>query len=545
MAVLTLWRVSSWMVMPDMPRGYKYLQKQGDARTIRTEEIPAHRGMITDRNGQPLAVSSPVITLWGNPQQLIESKEHWPTLAVLLDISEKSLAEKINSYVEKGKEFFYLRRHMTPVDAQEILDLDIAGVYSEREYKRFYPAGELVAHIVGFTNIDDKGQEGMELAYDEWLQGKPGEKQVVKDLKGHVIKNLQLVRKAEPGNDLALSIDLRIQYIAHKALKDAVVRYRAQSGSAVVLDIYTGELLAVVNQPSFNPNNRSRLKPSEMRNRALIDVFEPGSTVKPFTIAAALESGKYQPDTLIDTSPGYIQVDKKTLFDPVNYGVIDVTKVITKSSQVGTSKIALSLDPDRIRNFFARLGLGELTTSGFPGESSGVLPIHNKWSPIERATFAFGHGLSLTVVQLAQAYSVLASGGYKRPLSLLRVSQRPDTEQVVNKKISQQVLAMMKTVTSEAGTGRRARIPAFSVAGKTGTVHKVGSNGYLDDKYIAVFAGLAPASSPRLVTVVMVNEPKGNTYYGGEVAAPVFAEIMAGSLRLLNVVPDDIEIRNG
>ncbi|MCB1616584.1 MAG: penicillin-binding protein 2, partial [Pseudomonadales bacterium] len=404
-----------------------------------------------------------------------------------------------------------------------------------------YPAKEVASHIVGFTDIDDHGQEGIELAYDEWLRGSNGQKRVLKDLKGRVIKDVQLLKSAQSGEDLQLSIDLRIQYLASEELKKAIKEHEAKSGAVVVVDVHTGEILAMANYPTFNPNNRSRVKPSHLRNRAVTDVFEPGSTMKPLTIAAALESGKFTRDTVIDTNPGYIRVQGKTLYDHNNYGLLDLTGIIRKSSQVGTTKIALALDPQEVRNLFYRVGLGQATGIGFPGESVGVLPSHRKWREIERVTFAFGYGLSLTALQLADAYTVLANRGEKRQLSLLKVSEQAETEKVLSAEVTSQVLEMMQAVTQKGGTGTRASIPAFTVAGKTGTTHVQEAGGYAENKYVSVFAGIAPATNPRFVAVVMVNEPTRGGYYGGLVAAPVFREVVAGALRLVGVKPDNIK----
>lgn len=519
-------------------KGVSFLQGQGDARTVRKETIPAHRGMITDRNGQPLAVSTPVVSIWVNPQHLSVDEEKLAKLARHLDLSSFKLKEKLSRY--KTRQFVYLKRHLSPLQAEEILSLRIKGVYGQEEYRRYYPAGEVAAHLVGFTSIDDKGLEGVEYTYDEWLQGHAGSKEVVKDLFQRTIKELKQIKDPEPGKDIALSIDLRLQYLAYRSLKSAVKKHRADAGSAVVLDVETGEVLAIVNQPAFNPNDRSEMSISSVRNRAVTDMFEPGSTVKPLTIVAALESGKYKPHTKINTSPGYIKVGKKTLLDPVNYGVIDVTKVITKSSQVGTTKIALSLEQDALREAFYKMGLGQYVGTGFPGESTGHLPNRTKWRPIERATFAFGHGLSVTALQLARAYGVLANKGVKLPVSLTRVDEPVEGEGIITEKVASDVVDMLKTVVGSKGTAKKAVTDAYSVAGKTGTSHKVGKDGYESSKYMSIFAGMAPADSPRIVTVVVVDDPKGKEYYGGEVAAPVFSEIVSGSLRMLNVAPDKL-----
>ncbi|MFA7552648.1 MAG: penicillin-binding transpeptidase domain-containing protein [Spongiibacteraceae bacterium] len=535
LVLLLIWRVLSLQVL-DTERGYDFLQDQGDARTVRTEIIPAYRGVITDRNGEPLAVSTPVASIWINPKRMSDDKGQWRQLAVAVGMSYKQLKDKINS--NKTRSFVYLRRQLSPQDADKIVALGIKGVNVQREYKRFYPAGEVAAHLVGFTNIDDRGQEGMELAYNSWLQGVSGSKRVLKDLRGNIFRDIDQGKAAHSGKDLALSIDMRLQYLAYRELKATMQRVGAKSGSVVMLDSATGEVLAMVNQPSFNPNNRRVLNPASLRNRAMTDVFEPGSTVKPFTVVAALESGKYTPDTIINTAPGYIRVGKKTLMDPVNYGELSVTRILTKSSQVGISKMALDLEPQSVREVFSRFGLGISTGSGFPGESAGVLPGKASWRPIEQVNFAFGYGLSVTPLQLAQAYSVFASGGVLRPATLLRQKKVVDGVQVISHDMAEHLVDMLETVTEKGGTGTRAQVASYTVAGKTGTVHKVGKNGYADSSYRAIFAGVAPASNPRIVTVVMIDEPNLDKYHGGQSAAPVFSSVVSDALRILDVQPD-------
>lgn len=520
----------------DVDGSVSFLQGQGDARTIRVEEIPAHRGMITDRNGQPLAVSTPVVSIWVNPQQLELSDEQLQVLAGKLQLSAYDLREKLSRY--RNKQFVYLERHMPPTEAEAILALGIRGVYGQEEYRRYYPAGEVTSQLVGFTDIENHGQEGFEYSFDEWLQGKPGSKQVVKDLYQRTIKNLKQIEEPQPGKDLALSIDLRLQYMTYRALKAAVKHHRANGGSVVVLDVKTGEVLAMVNQPAFNPNDRSHMEINSVRNRAVTDMFEPGSTVKPITVMAALESGKFGPHTPIDTRPGYVRVGNKTLLDPVNYGLIDVTKVITKSSQVGITKIALALDEEALHEAFYRMGLGQFVGTGFPGESTGYLPNRTGKRPLEQAAFAFGAGLAVTALQLANAYGVFACDGLKKPVSLLRLDEPQAGDQVVRADVAKNVVDMLKTVTAKGGTATRAQTDLYGVAGKTGTSHKVGKGGYEAGSYRSIFAGIAPADNPRIAVVVVVDDPKGREYYGGEVAAPVFSEVAAGSLRLLNVTPD-------
>jgi cell division protein FtsI (penicillin-binding protein 3) len=513
-----------------------FLQDQGDARTIRMERINAHRGMIEDRQGKPLAVSSPVVSLWANPVELLGSGEGTEQLALLLEVPPAEFNARLSK--SPGQKFVYLRRHLRPSVAEKILSYDIPGVYAEREYHRYYPAGEVAAHVVGFTNIDDKGQEGVELAYEGWLKGTPGRKKVLKNLYGSIVRDIKPISEADPGKNLELSVDLRVQYLAYRELKSAIQYFNAASGSVVVLDVATGAILALVNQPSYNPNNRLGLDMAAVRNRALTDVFEPGSTVKPFTVAAALQSGQYTRESTIDTSPGFIKVGAKTIPDPANYGVLDLGGIIEKSSQVGISKLALSMNEYDVWEMFSAVGMGQSTDIGFPGERSGFLPNHRRWKDIERVTFAYGYGLTVTPIQLASAYLTIASGGIRRQLSLIN-NANVEGARVFDKRIAADVMRMLQRVTS-VGTGSKASMAAYSVAGKTGTVRKVGKNGYEDTRHIAFFAGITPAVNPRLVGVVMINDPKGNGYGGGAIAAPVFSRIMAAALRLLNVPPDQI-----
>lgn len=517
-----------------------FLQYQGDARHLRVVLVPAHRGMITDRRGEPLAISTPVHSVWVNPQEVAPGGDGLVRLARALDLDTDRLRRLIAE--RSAREFVYLKRHVTPDVANAVRALGVPGVFLQREYRRYYPAGEVAAHVVGFTDIDDRGQEGIELAYDDWLQGTPGSKRVVKDRLGRIVEDVERIRARRPGKNLVLSIDRRLQYLAYRELKAAVLEHGARSGSAVLLDVRTGEVLAMVNQPSYNANDRSGLRGGRYRNRAVTDVFEPGSAIKPFTIAAALESGKYRPETVIDTTPGSLRVGRNTVRDVHDYGVLDVSHVIIKSSNVGASKIALSLEPQRLWHMYNRLGFGSVTGSGFPGESGGLLSHYHRWHPIDQATMAFGYGLSVTPLQLAQAYAALASDGVQPPVTFLRTDKPAPGRRVLSAGIARQVRAMLESVVTREGTGLNARVPGYRVAGKTGTVHKSTAGGYAEDRYVAVFAGIAPASRPRLALVVMVNEPSNGQYYGGQVAAPVFARVMAGALRLLDIPPDDLPV---
>ncbi len=538
-AVLLLWRSVDLNVLRK-----DFLQHQGNARYLRVMPIAAHRGMIRDRNGEPLAISTPVDSVWVQPQEFINAHAQWPRIARLLGMKVSDLQHEV--LPRQKREFVYIKRHIAPHLAAQVMALGIPGVSLRREYQRYYPTGEVAAHVLGFTNVDDKGQEGMELAWNDWLQGVPGSQRVLKDRLGRVVKHIELIRKAHPGKDLVLSLDRRLQYLAYRELKRMVIRQNARSASAVLLDSRTGEVLAMVNQPSYNPNDREQLRGANYRNRAVTDVFEPGSTAKPFTVAAALESGKYDPQTLIDTAPGIFRIGRYRVRDIRNYGRISVSTVIQKSSNVGASKMALSIDPDRLWRAYARVGFGETTGSDFPGEVSGVFTRSRPWRDIERATLAYGYGVSVTALQLARAYMVLANDGRELPVRFLPPSANDAVirgKQVMPVKIARAVRHMMERVVEKGGTGTRAAIPGYRVAGKTGTMKKAVAGGYSDDRYISVFAGMAPASHPRLVMVVVVNEPRNGVYYGGRVAAPVFARVMSGALRLMNVTPDDVPVQ--
>ncbi len=515
-----------------------FLKDHGDARSIRVVEIPAHRGVITDRNGEQLAMSTPVDSIWVTPRKVFENVELLPELAEIMGMTVTDLHEVLRDRM--SREFVYLKRHANPDVVKKVKQLGMKGVSTEREYKRYYPAAEVTSHFIGFTNIDDKGQEGLELAYDSWLTGKLGKKRVLKDRLNRVVQNIESIEPSEPGKQLELSIDRRVQYLAYRELAAAVKYHRAKGGSLVMLDIRTGEIMAMVGQPSYNPNNRKGLKSQYFRNRAVTDVFEPGSTMKPFTIAAGLESGNYKPHSFINTSPGYYKVGEYTVRDMRNYGKIDVSTVITKSSNVGASKIALSLEPEQYWDALSRFGFGQSTGSGFPGESSGTLNPFNTWSEIEMATLSFGYGLSVTPLQLAHAYSVLATGGVMLPVSFIKVKGSVSGKRVMPENITRQVRKMLETVVSANGTGKRAAIKGYRVIGKTGTVHKSIRGGYSDDRYLSVFAGIAPASEPRFAMVVLIDEPGGDHHYGGVVAAPVFSRVMEGTFRILNIPPDDL-----
>jgi len=516
-----------------------FLQKQGDARSLRTRLTPAHRGLITDRHGDPLAVSAPVATIWADPKETDLQNSNLPQLARLLSLNPQSLLSSLKE--NPSRRFMYLKRQVTPELAEHVDDLNIRGIHVDQTFRRFYPTGEVATHLVGFTNVDGKGQEGFELAFDEMLHGEPGRALVLQDRKGRTIKHLKSLQEADPGEDLVLSIDLRLQYLAYRELKDAVQTHKADSASAVILDARTGEVLALVNQPSYNPNDRRNLNPNGLRNRAVTDIFEPGSTMKPITVAAALMSGDYQFEDVIDTAPGYIRVRGSSIRDHRNYGELDMTGIITKSSNVGVVKLALSMETDAVRNLMFNMGLGQPTNTGFPGERSGVLPFLSERQEVERATLSYGYGLSVTPLQLAQSYIPFANKGVKLPVSLYKLGEKPEGERVMPAEVANQVLGMMETVVSPIGTAKQAAVTGYRVGGKTGTAHKAVAGGYAEDAYVSVFAGIAPISDPRIVMVVMVDNPKGQEYYGGAVAAPVFSRVMGGVLRLMNVPPDNWE----
>ena len=514
-----------------------FFARQGDARQMRVVEIAAHRGSITDRRGEPLAVSSPVDSVWVNPSELRNSPEDIPRLAKALGLDADWVMRVVSS--QPDREFLYLRRHMSPATARAVMQLGIRGVHLQREYRRFYPAGEVAGHLLGFTNIDDSGQEGLELAYDHWLAGVHGKKRVRRDRLGNVIEDVESISEPQPGRDLRLSIDLRIQYLAYRELKRAIQSHRAKSGSMVILDVRSGEVLAMVNQPSFNPNDRGQLAAENYRNRATNDIFEPGSSIKPLIVAAALSSGRFDVDSVIDTGPGWFTVGAKTIEDRNNLGRIDLETLLLRSSNVGASKIALALEPEQLWGELRRFGLGEVSATGFPGESAGVLTEPGLWRKIGQATLAYGYGLSVTPLQLAHAYTVLGAEGRSVPVSLLALDRPAQSRPAIDAEVARTVLAMMEPVVSAEGTAPKAAIPGYRVAGKTGTARKFTAGGYHADRYLSVFAGIAPASAPRLAAVVLIDEPSAGVYYGGEVAAPVFSRVVGDALRILGIPPDD------
>ncbi len=515
-----------------------FLQGQGEVRHVRSVPIPTHRGMLLDRRGAPLAISTPVWSIWADPSQLRPSREQLQDLARALGQSPQRLARQIEQAGDR--EFVWLERHLRPAQARQVMALGVSGVRKRREYRRYYPTGEVSSHVVGFTGIDDQGQEGLELAYDERLSGEPGRKRVVQDRHGRVVEDLAQMRAAEPGRDVELSIDRRLQYLAYRELKGAVARHDARAGSLVMLDVATGEVLAMVNQPAFNPNNRQERSGDVVRNRSVTDVFEPGSTMKPMTVAAALATGRFEPDTRVFTAPDQITVGGHTIADRRDLGALDVTEVVQQSSNVGASRIAMSLDERAMWQAFAQFGLGARTGSGFPGEAMGDLMAPGEWGPVEQATMAFGYGVAVTPLQLVRAYAAIANDGVRPPVRFRPVESVKANagERILSTETARQVQTMLDGAVSPEGTGERAAVAGYRVAGKTGTAHKLAEQGYAEDRYRAVFAGFAPADDARIAAVVMLDEPQGEQYYGGQVAAPVFAETMAGALRLLDVEPD-------
>ncbi len=533
--VILLWRAVYLQVMHT-----DFLQTQGEARHLRTLPIVAHRGMLLDRNAMPLAVSTPVDSVWLHPAQFEEERARWQQLARILNISVAEIAATLKGRMQR--EFVYLKRRISPNVAQQIEKLRLEGVFLQREYGRYYPTGELCAHLVGFTNVDDVGQEGIERSFNHLLAGEAGAKQVVQGRQGQIIADVRGIKMARPGADIRLSIDNRLQYVALRELKAAIIEHQAKSGSLVILDVNSGEVLAMVNYPTYNPNTIEERESERIRNRAVTDVFEPGSTMKPFTLSAALESRQYRANSLIDTSPGYLMLDKYKVKDSHNYGMIDLTTVIQKSSNVGAAKIGLSLSSRNLWQMFSQLGFGKLSGSGFSGEVSGFLPPFQTWNRVKQASASFGYGLNINVLQLARAYAVLGNDGILPPVRLLPLQQSELAQaasfRVMRSETAQAIVRMLETVTLPGGTGEAAAISGFRVAGKTGTVRKVTATGYSNSQYFALFAGLVPASRPRFAMVVMIDAPQEGEYYGGKVAAPVFAKVMTHVLQWLNIPPD-------
>jgi cell division protein FtsI (penicillin-binding protein 3) len=513
-----------------------FLQAKGEARYGRVLDLPASRGQVMDRNGKPLAISTPVESIWITPDDVDEVTDaKVRVLAQALGMSAEEIRQKI---ARKDRQFVYLKRQISPEQAAKVMALGIPGVFQQREFRRYYPAGDVMAHVVGFTGIEDNGQEGIELAADARLAGTPGSRKVIKDRKGRVVEDVESIRPPRDGEPVTVSIDERLQFLAHRELKAAVEFNHARGGSLAIIDARTGEILALVNQPDYNPNNRTNVTGSQTRNRSVTDLFEPGSTMKPFTVAAALDAGIVTPNTMIATGPGTMQFAGWTITDTHANGNISVAQVIQKSSNIGAAKIMMQMSPERMGTLFHDLGFGTQPQTGFPGEARGLLRPWNTWRPIEQATMSYGHGISVSLLQLARAYTVFTTGGEVLPLTLLKRDVHPIGKRVITKETSLEVTKMMEMAVMPGGTAPRAQVPGYRVAGKTGTAHKAEGGGYAENKYRASFVGFGPVSNPRFIVAVMIDEPQGAKYYGGDVGAPVFSNVMGAALRMMSVPPD-------
>jgi cell division protein FtsI (penicillin-binding protein 3) len=511
-----------------------FLQQKGESRYSRVLEINANRGRITDRNGEALAISTPVKSVWAIPEEVKLSTQQRSKLAALLEMPPQEIDRKLND----ATGFAYLKRQIPPEVAARVSELQVAGLFQNREYRRYYPGGEVMAHVLGFTGAEDTGQEGIELAFQGTLAGKPGSRRVIKDRLGQIVEDMESIKEAQNGRDLTLALDSKIQNLAFAQLKLAVEQHKARAGAIVVLDARTGEVLALANLPTYNPNNRSRLSGAQLRNRVLTDTFEPGSTLKPFTVALAMDLGKVAPNTLIQTSAGSMNVGGATIHDAHRAGDLTVAQVIQRSSNVGAAKIALGLSAESMWGMFDRVGFGSAPHLGFPGEALGKLRPYKTWRPIEQATMSYGHGISVSLMQLAQAYTIFAGEGELVPISLTRVDAPLPGKPVISAQTAHRMRDMLELAVQPGGTAPRARVMGYRVAGKTGTSHKQENGGYAEHKYVSSFVGMAPASDPRLVIAVMLDEPSAGQYYGGAVAAPVFSAVMSGALRVLGVAPD-------
>ena len=512
-----------------------FLQAKGEARYSRLVEMPASRGTVRDRHGQLLAISTPVESIWASPEDIDLDDRDAVALAKALGISADEVRQKV---ARKDRQFVFFKRQISPEQAAKVMALRIPGVFQQREYRRYYPAGEMMAHVVGFTGIDDRGQEGIELAADARLAGTPGSRKVIKDRKGRIVEDVESLRAPRDGQEVALALDQRLQFLAHRELKAAVEANRAKGGSLVILDAKTGEVLALVNQPDYNPNNRANVTGRQTRNRSVTDLFEPGSTMKPFTIAAALDAGLVTPTTTIQTAPGAMKIGGWTISDTHPHGALSVAQVIQKSSNVGSAKIMLSMPAERMGTLFRDLGFGALPDTGFPGEAKGKVRPWAQWRPIEQATMAYGHGLSVSLLQLARAYTIFTNDGQLLPLTLLKREGEPIGKPVIRRETAIEVTRMMEMAVMPGGTAPRAQVPGYRVAGKTGTAHKAEAGGYADHKYVSSFVGFGPVADPRFIVAVMIDEPAGVKYYGGDVGAPVFSSVMGAALRMLSVPPD-------
>ena len=510
-----------------------FLKAKGEARYARVVDMPASRGPVRDRNGQLLAISTPVESIWASPEDLDVDEDQLQALAKALAVPAEELRQK---FARKDRQFVFLKRQISPDQAAKVMALRIPGVFQQREYRRYYPAGEMMAHVVGFTGIDDRGQEGIELAADPRLAGSPGSRKVIKDRKGRIVEDVESLRAPRDGEAVTLAIDQRLQFLAHKELKAAVEQHRAKAGSLVIVDAKTGEVLALVNQPDYNPNNRGNVTGKQTRNRSVTDLFEPGSTMKPFTVAAALDAGVVKPHTLLETAP--MKIGGWVISDSHPLGTLTVAQVIQKSSNIGTAKIQLAMPAEKMGSFYRELGFGSAPETGFPGEAKGLLRPWNKWRPVEQATMSYGHGISVSLLQLARAYTVFTTGGQLLPLSLQRLDSQPIGKPLVTPENAREVTRMMEMAALPGGTAPRAQVPGYRVAGKTGTAHKPEDGGYAEKKYVSSFVGFGPVSNPRFIVAVMLDEPSGAKYYGGDVSAPVFSSVMGAALRMMSVPPD-------
>ncbi len=517
----------------------QFLKEEGDKRQVDDVAVSAYRGMIKDRNGEPLAISTPVESVGINPRELKFLKdEQLMQMEKLLNLPTGKIKELVKQYAQRR--FIYIARRVNPQISEQVKALKLDGVYFEREFKRFYPAGAVSAHLVGFTDFEDVGQEGIEFNYEAQLKGSEGSKRVIRDGQRRIIEDIESIKEPISGKNIELSIDQRIQYLAYRELQLAVSLNKAKSGTLIVLDAKNGEILAAVNQPSFNPNTKSSLTEGSHRNRALTDIFEPGSTVKPFVVAAALDGGYVSPSSMFMTNGTY-QIGRNTVKDVHNYGTLDLTHVIKKSSNIGVSMMSLKMPPKYLWNIYHKLGFGVSAESGFPGEASGTMRDYKKWTEFDRAIMSFGYGLSSSALQLARSYTALADDGVLHSVSLLKREEDDHPVRVFSAKTAKSVRQMMETVLMKDGTAYEARVDGYTAAGKTGTVKKASAGGYTEKNYFAVFAGMAPATDPRLIIVVMIDEPSAGQYYGGLVSAPVFSKVMAGALRILDVAPDQKE----
>jgi len=512
----------------------EFLQAKGEMRYARVLEVPATRGRIADRHGNLLAVSTPVSSIWAIPSDASQLEPgQLRQLAQLLEMN----ATELNARITGGRDFVFLKRQVSPELAEKVAALNLPGIHQQKEFRRYYPSGEVMAHMLGFTNVEDRGQEGIELAFDRLLTGQAGSRRVIKDRRGQVVEDVESILSPRDGEDVALAMDARIQYMAYSALREAVQQHRAKAGSVVVIDVRTGEVLALVNAPAFNPNNRTRLSGEQLRNRVFTDTFEPGSIMKPFVAAMAIESGKFRATTPIDTNSGSFNIGRHTIHDTHPYRTLTVAEIIQKSSNIGTARMALAFEPEYMWAFYDRLGFGSAPGLGFPGEASGNLRPAKTWKPIEQATMAYGHGVSVSLIQIARAYLAFARDGDLVPLSMTRVDAPPVGVRVFSPQVAREVRQIMETVVGPGGTAIRAQVSGYRVAGKTGTANKI-ENGRYVNKYVSSFVGLVPVSNPRLVVAVMVDEPSANQHFGGMVAAPVFAQVAEGALRALGVAPD-------